>query len=361
MDVVLIGAGRYGNGLVGRKYKEKEFDANLVGVVDPKIDELKLSDTYKLGDTPTYKSIVDVPDEVVQKSITEIALIPQLIPSLFDDLAQRGSKKVILPKPVTPDQKAYQQMLSVLKQKGMQAVVASNWYYSQITTLTKNLLSKLQGQSVPNPELVEQYREEFDSIDKTFKIQKVEVEYNKQDEVLTIDPPAQELPHALQIVYSTGLTDFVGSTMTATPDFQTESRVSVNLSEVKGIEDGISINSDLQMGDRLDKRRERLVKVYLDDDDNEPDVIVDYDAQFTPDGICKKLPEIRCDIKKDGKRTEWRLPVVEDNLNVMYGRMLDYFENDSTDALTLEGYSPVAENISKAQTLWEQVVKKINK
>lgn len=361
MDVVLIGAGRYGNGLVGRKYKEHEFNANLVGVVDPKIDEIKLSESYKLGDTFTYQSLKDVPDKVVQESITEIALIPQLIPALFEDLAQRGSKKIILPKPVTPDQKAYQQMLSTLKTKGMQAVVASNWYYSQITTLTKNLLAKLQGKPVPNPELVEQYREEFDSMDKTFKIQKVEVEYNKQNEVLTIDPPAQELPHALQIVYSTGLTDFVGATMTATPDSQTESRVSVNLSEVKGVEDGISINSDLQMGDRLDKKRERLVKVYLNDDDDEPDVIVDYDAQFLPDGTCQKLPEIRCDIKKDGKRTEWSLPVVEDNLNVMYKRMLDYLEDGKTDALTLEGYSPVAQNISRAQSLWEYAVKKINK
>ena len=103
MNVVLIGAGRYGNGLVGRKYKEHEFNADLVGVVDPKIDELVLSDTYRLGDTPTYKSLKDVPEDVVKKSITEIALIPQLIPALFDDLAQRGSKKIILSKPVTPD------------------------------------------------------------------------------------------------------------------------------------------------------------------------------------------------------------------------------------------------------------------
>ena len=357
MDVILVGAGRYGNGLVGRKYKEHEFNANLVGVVDPKIDEIKQSDSYRLGDTFTYQSLKDVPDKVVQDSITEIALIPQLIPALFDDLAQRGSKKIILPKPVTPDQTAFNHMLSTLKTKGMRAVVASNWYYSQITTLTKNLLAKLQGQPVPNPELVEQYREEFDQLDKTFKVQKVEVEYNKKDEVLTIDPPAQELPHALQIVYSTGLTDFDGSTMSAQPTEQTRSRVSVNLSEVKGVEDGIYINSDLQMGDKLDKRRERLLKIYLNDDDPEPDVVVDYDAQFAPDGTCQKLPEIRCDIKKDGKRSEWTLPVVEDNLNVMYSRMLDYFEDDTTDALTLEGYAPVARNISQAQTLWKNIVK----
>lgn len=356
MDVILVGAGRYGNGLVGRKYKEHEFNANLVGVVDPKIDEIRQQDTYMLGDTPTYRSIEEIPDELVKNSITEIALIPQHIPELFTDLSQKGSKKIILPKPVTPDQMAFHNMLEILRKQGMKAVVASNWYYSQITELTKNLLAKIQGNRVPNPELVEKYKEEFDSIDSTFKIQKVEVEYNKKDEVLTIDPPSQELPHALQIVYSTGLTDFEDTEMSADSESQTKSRVSVNLSNVRNIEGGISINSDLQMGDRLDKRRERLLKVYLDDDDPEPDIVVDYDAQFTPSGVCKKLPEICCDVKKDGKRTTWRLPIVEDNLNVMYDRMLNFFQNPKTDALTLEGYKPVADTIGEAQQRWEEVV-----
>ena len=357
MDVVLVGAGRYGNGLVGRKYKEREFDANLVGVVDPKIDELKLSDTYKLGDTPTYRSVDEVPADVMKTSITEIALIPQLIPALFQNLADKGSKKIILPKPVTPNTKEYSKMLSTLNQQGMEAVVASNWYYSQITELARNFFAKIQGLTIPNPDLLEQYREEMDSFDDTFEIQKVEVEYNKQNEVLTIDPPSQELPHALQIVYSTGLTDFVGTQMHAKPDEQTSSRVSLDLTDVRDVAEGISINSDLQMGDRLDKKRERLLKVYLNDDDPDPDIIVDYDAQFAPDGTCQKLPEIICDVKKGGKRTAWSLPIVEDNLNVMYDRMLGFFDGKKKDALTLQAYKPVADTIGKAQDLWEYAVK----
>ncbi len=357
MDVVLVGAGRYGNGLVGRKYKEREFDANLVGVVDPKIDELILSDSYKLGDTPRYKTVDEVPSDVMKSSITEIALIPQLIPTLFQNLADKGSKKIILPKPVTPNTKEYSKMLSTLNEQGMEAVVASNWYYSQITELAKNFFAKIQGFTIPNPALLEQYRQEMDSFDDTFEIQKVEVEYNKQNEVLTIDPPSQELPHALQIVYSTGLTDFVGTHMHANPDEQTESRVSIDLTNIHDVADGITINSDLQMGDRLDKKRERLLKIYLNDDDPEPDIIVDYDAQFAPDGTCQKFPEIICDIKKDGRRTAWRLPIVEDNLNVMYERMLGFFDGKKKDALTLQEYKPVADTIGKAQDLWEDAVK----
>lgn len=356
MDVILVGAGRYGNGLVGRKYKEHEFDANLVGVVDPKIDEIKQGDSYRLGDTPTFKTIDEIPSSVLGNSITEIALIPQLIPKVFDDLSRKGSKKIILPKPVTPDYTAYKKMLETLKQQGMKAVVASNWYYSQITELTKNLLAKIQGNKVPNPDLVEQYADKFDVMDRHFKIQKVEVEYNKKDEVLTIDPPSQELPHALQIVYSTGITDFDGTDMYVNPDTQTRSSVSLDLTNVSDVEGGIHINSDLKMGDRLDKKRERLLKVYLDDDDPEPDIIVDYDAQFAPDGTCQKLPEISCDLKKNGKRVAWKIPILEDNLNVMYERMLGFLGEKQSDALTLEKYQPVAENISKAQQLWEDTV-----
>ncbi len=358
MDVILVGAGRYGNGLVGRKYKEREFDANLVGVVDPKIDEIKLTDTYQLGDTPTYRTVDEVPESVMKNSITEIAIIPQMIPSLFQNLAQRGSKKIILPKPVTPDTAEFSKMLSTMEKDGIEAVVASNWYYSQITEMTRNFLAKIQGLRVPNPDLVEHYREEMDSFDDTFEIQKVEVEYNKQDEVLTIDPPAQELPHALQIVYSTGITDFTDAQMYVNPDEQTDSRVSVNIQNIPNVEGGISINSDLKMGDKLDKKRERLLKIYLNDDDPEPDIIVDYDAQFTPDGICKKLPEIHCDIKKHGKRTTWSLPIVEDNLNVMYRRMLGFFDSKKEDALTLQAYKPVADKIGEAQQLWTEAKNK---
>ncbi len=357
MDVILVGAGRYGNGLVGRKYKEREFDANLVGVVDPKIDEIKLSADYRLGDTPTYRTIDEIPEDVIKNSVTEIAIIPQLIPSLFQRLADRGSKKIILPKPVTPDTVEFSKMLSTMEKDGMDAVVASNWYYSQITEMTRNFLAKIQGKIVPNPDLVERYREEMDSFDDIFEIQKVEVEYNKQKEVLTIDPPAQELPHALQIVYSTGITDFSDAKMTAVPEEQTDSRVSVKLQNVRDVEGDISINSDLQMGDRLDKKRERLLKIYLNDDDPDPDIVVDYDAQFSPDGTCQKLPEIRCDVKKHGKRTTWRLPIIEDNLNVMYKRMLGFFDSKKEDALTLQAYKPVADRIGEAQQLWEEATK----
>lgn len=36
MQVILIGAGRYGNGLVGKKHKEGVFNTKLDAVVDTK-------------------------------------------------------------------------------------------------------------------------------------------------------------------------------------------------------------------------------------------------------------------------------------------------------------------------------------
>ncbi|MBQ3641231.1 hypothetical protein II906_04820, partial [bacterium] len=61
MEVLLIGAGRYGNGLVGRKYAKGELKAKLAGVVDPKIDEIKKSPSYFLQGIPAYHSIEEVP------------------------------------------------------------------------------------------------------------------------------------------------------------------------------------------------------------------------------------------------------------------------------------------------------------
>ena len=56
-------------------------------------------------------------------------------------------------------------------------------------------------------------------------------------------------------------------------------------------------------------------------------------------------------------RSTWRLPIIEDNLNVMYKRMLGFFDSKKEDALTLQAYKPVADTIGQAQSLWEDAVK----
>lgn len=353
MNVILVGAGRYGNSLIGRKYRDKEFKADLTGVVDPKIDEIKKQDTYKLGNTPTYKNLKEVPKNELKNSIVEIALIPQIIPQTFADIANKGVKNVILPKPVTSDRDKFEGMLETTKKNKMNVVVASNWHYSEITGLTKAVIEKVRGKEVKNKAIEKKYDDVLQKSDKQFEIEKVEVEYNKKNEVLTIDPPSQELPHALQMVYSTGITDFKDTEMKADKDKQSKSRVNIELSNVKGIKDGITINSDLQMGDKLDKRRERLLKIYLNDDDKEPDIIADYDALFSSEGECLKRPTIEYDVTKDGERTHWKVPIEEDNLNIMYEEMFNFFEGKENNALTLEEYTPVAEEICEAQEKWE--------
>ena len=100
MKVILIGAGRYGNGLVGRKYKEGEFGAELASVVDPKINQIKTQKDYTLKDTPAYKNLEELPKDTYDKNtVAEIALIPDHIVETVQKIANLGIKKMILPKP----------------------------------------------------------------------------------------------------------------------------------------------------------------------------------------------------------------------------------------------------------------------
>lgn len=363
MEVILIGAGRYGNSLVGRKYVEGELGAKLIGVVDPKIDEIKNRPDYKLGDTPTYRSLDEIPKDVFnKKTVAEIAIIPKYIPYTFEQLSKKGIKNVILPKPVTSDMDSFETMKETAAAKGIKTAVASNWHYSKMASLTRAILDKTRGKKAQQNPILEEYKQELAATIPNLKIKKVEIEYNKKQEVLTIDPPSQELPHALQIAYSTGLTNFENVDLILDARKQSKSRVNVTIQDKESdIPQGIEINSDLNMGDKLDKQRERLLKIYLDDDDSQPDIVIDYDAKFSPLGHCEKHPNIEYDISRNGKRIYWKTEIKEDNMNVMYDSMFDYFKGKKQEqkkALTLEKYTPISNCICIIQDIWESIVRK---
>jgi len=362
MNVILIGAGRYGNHLVGRKYIDGEINGYLIGVVDPNIDKIKKQPDYTLKDTPTYRSIEEIPCDVFdKKTVAELAIVPKIIPDNFLTLAKKGIKNIILPKPVTSDSDSFQKMKDAAKKYDIKTAVASNWHYSTIVNISKAIIDKTKGKKVSVPP---EYKKELDKTLSDIGIKKIEIDYNKQNEVLTIDPPSQELPHALQIVYSTGLTDFKNVKMSLDPKKQSKSRVNVKIEDKKSkIEGGILINSDLNMGDKLTRQRERLLKIYLDDEDRAPDIVIDYDAKFTPSGKCIKHPYIKYDVTKDGKRVHWEKEITEDNMNVMYDKIFGYFNGDKSatrTALTLDRYTPISNCICNVQKMWENIVKKNN-
>lgn len=358
MQVILIGAGRYGNGLVGKKHKEGVFNTELEAVVDPRIKEISAQTDYNLGKTPQYDNFKNIPKEKITKdTIVEIAVNPEVIPTLFNELAQNNVKNVIFPKPVATKYNDYQELVKNAIKYNIRTAVTSNWYYSDITKLTKAILQKVQGKKVKDKLIANKYKPELDNLPQKFKIEKVELEYNKQYEKLDIDPPAQELPHALQIINATGLCDYNGITFKLPPNKQSPSAVNVNFQNVKGIKKGITINSDLQMGNKLDKQRERLLKVYLNDDDPQADIITDYDALFDKTGLCIKPANIFVDITKNGKTTKWTKTIWEDNLNVMYHDIIGFFEDKIQDVATLEKYELIAKYICAIQSAWEKITK----
>ncbi|MBR1977419.1 hypothetical protein IKA15_03985 [bacterium] len=357
MKVILIGAGRYGNGLVGSKYAKGDyFGTKIDSVVDPEIKNISGQENYNLLGAKEYDSFDKIPDENIdENTVVEMAVVPEIIPEIFNRITNRGIKKVILPKPVTHDFASFIKMKKISDEKGIKSVVASNWHYSDITKLTREVLFKVIGGKIEG-NTAKKYNFDIDSIKDKFEVENVEIEYSKKHEVLTIDPPAQEMPHALQILYSVGITDFGDEKYYLDPNKQSESAVHVEFKKVPGIKHGITINSDLQKGDKTDLRRERLLKIYLNDDDPEADIIADYDAQFEK-GVCTKPASITVDITKDNKTTKLKTEITEDNMDAMYKSMFDYLRGEENNALEIDDYEPIALKISQIQTDWEKALK----
>ena len=112
------------------------------------------------------------------------------------------------------------------------------------------------------------------------------------------------------------------------------------------------------MGDKLDKRRERVLKIYLNDEDKEADIIADYDALFDSQANCLKPASVSVDITKNNQTTKWTREIIEDNIDVMYRKMMNFFKNKNSDVLTLDKYRSVSQQICKIQSLWENIVRK---
>ncbi len=357
-NVILIGAGRYGNGLVGRKYAQGKIEgAELSAVVDPNIDQIAQSSNYVLGKASAYDSFEKIPESAItEDTVAEFAVHPKIIPDLFQQVLGRNVKNVILPKPVTSDKNLFNNMLSEAEANKTKTAVASNWFYSSITSMTKTILDAVKSQGTGKAES-QDVAELASQLPQGLEIEEVRLEYSKQSEVLTIPPPSQELPHALQIIHSTGLTDFDRTILVLNPKRQSESCVNVRYGNIKGVKNGIQINSDLNKGDRTDEKRERYLRVYLNDDDPEADIVADYNAEFDSEGNCTRLPSVSLDINKGGEHLEAKIEIDEDNLESMYEKIFRYFKTgDDTDVLTLEKFQPVQEQIAVIQNIWSDII-----
>ena len=355
MRVLLIGAGRYGNDLIGKKYVSGELGVKLAGVIDPKIEEIKHSVSYCLKGVPTYKSIDDVPSKLIRNSVIDIALIPQIVPEIYGKLLDKGAKQVILPKPVVTNTDDFEKMINMTNENNAQALVASNWHYSDITATVKEILSKITGNNFDKHKFNSNLEEKLEKIPSEYKIKKVNVQYNKKNEVLTIDPPLQELPHALQIVYSAGITNLQNVQVAVKKILQSKSRVNAELKNVENVKKSIVLNSDLQMGEKLAKQRERIVDILLENNNSQAKMTIDYDAYFK-NGICEKSPSIHFESYDKKNNCNWDYVIEEDNMNTMYNMMLNFFRGENNTSLTLKKYTPISKILCEIQNQWKSKI-----
>jgi len=353
LGVILIGAGRYGNGLVGRKYAQGNyFGAKIDSVVDPNIEKIRTQRNYNLRNARTYSNLDDVVIDDLQNTVAEIALTPNHIPVIFNKIVEKGIKKVILPKPVATDIRTFESIKTIAQKNNVTALVTSNWHYSEITRFLKAILDKAQGKEV-DPLILSKYQKELSAIDSNYQIQNVNIEYSKQDEVLTIPPPSQELPHVLQILQSTGLCNIENSEFVMDTLDQTEGRVHLKIFGDDFSVRHIYINSDLKKGKETKNKRERIVTIELKNTktDSSATIIADYDAVFS-NSKCIKSANISYKEHQNGNVTEWTRAIEEDNMDSMYNSIYSHFNGNDSDALTLEKYTPIAKMISKIQTVW---------
>jgi hypothetical protein len=71
-----------------------------------------------------------------------------------------------------------------------------------------------------------------------------------------------------------------------------------------------------------------MVNVWLENENSNAKISVDYDAYFN-NGVCEKYPSVHFESNNTGQYDQWEYTVKEDNMDTMYNTMLDYFRGES--------------------------------
>lgn len=370
LNSTLVGAGRYGNGLVGQKYIKNRLGSNINSVIDPNINILRKRKDFHLNNIPSYKNAIEwsASQPINQNTVVDLALKPEIIPRAFKEYIDLGVRKIILPKPVSYDLKKLDEMKRLSQQYDIKTAVTSNWHYSKVTRLTKIILNKILGKNEKlfSETFMKNIGKNLIQIKKkdNLKIKKVRIVYNKNRQVYDDTTPVLcEFPHVLQILSSTGLMDFNKNSYKAKITEATKTKLALEYTNVRNISDKVEIETDLNyIGDKISDKK-RLLEIYLNDDKPNPAIIVDYNVMFDSDGICIKPATINVDIQKNEKNIKWAWNLEktkEDNLESMYKDIFRKFNNTDNEKylknriLTLENYIPIAKEVSKIQRLWKR-------
>ncbi|OGI00722.1 MAG: hypothetical protein A2Y25_11670 [Candidatus Melainabacteria bacterium GWF2_37_15] len=356
LPVILVGAGRYTMKLAGPKYTKGNFPTEVIGVVDPYINRSTYENSV-MRNIPLFENFEQLGRQIQDKSkcVVDLALKGSVIPQVISEYAQAGMKNFILPKPVAFTHEGLDTINSTIRHHGLNACIVSNWHFSDIPRKISQLLNKAK--------------------DKNLALSRAEMYFSKQrDRIDNVTPPLSELPHALQILESSGL---INSKLDIPHLFEASpSKVAVRYKPA-GTETDIRAFVDLQAKPGELEWIDRRLDLWFDNNklpvklpEKRPsDIRVNFNIRF--DDNCQNV------IRKGSIKLQDWLKVLlkednlefgknEDNLQKAYKRILNKFRKQtqgsdnvntsqqSSEVLEFSEYLPLAKQLINIQKLWEK-------
>lgn len=356
MKHTIIGAGDYGAGLVTNLHLNGHLPSvSLDSYVDinPNMEELQtrpvwqspgieilikgVSQRSAAQKIPLYQQLDDWlrtrKDQQLSQYVVDLALTADYAPKVLQDYLEVGVKNFVLPKPFTFNSQIAQEALNSLQRQKAKTAVASNWFYSDITQKTKQLL---------------------DTLTKQYSVDRVELDYSCKGQDIR-SPVHDELPHAIQILASTGLINPEKSEPTVT--LAETCRISTQYQSLFN-NAPIQVNSFLDQAYNTTSKRKRELRIYLNDGDAEPDVIVNYDVLFNRSGQLQKPGSIAIDLPDRKENEFFPENTMAKMYNVIFNAMQKKpadFEKDKT-ILRLQSYLPIIKQLEKIEKQWSSKV-----
>ncbi|HET9644035.1 MAG TPA: hypothetical protein VFP68_11905 [Burkholderiaceae bacterium] len=197
--VTLVGYGRYGN-YIGPKYARCGHPWEIHAVVDPQVSRDAFDQTV-LGKLRPHTQLLQTAEAWSQQYfsklepskrsqvVVELALAADKVLEAARQYILAGVKNLILPKPVVDTEEALVELIELVRRHRVKAAVASQWFYSSLPRIVARDLRRLtSGPGAPHPDL-----------------DRVVIEFSKENGHGIAPAPLCELPHALQILDCAGL------------------------------------------------------------------------------------------------------------------------------------------------------------
>jgi CRP-like cAMP-binding protein len=365
-DVTLVGYGRYGSLHIGPKYAIQRDLWNMSAIVDPalttsqyRVSRLGLSrpevPIFATFDAWQQGYFDKLSEGAKANHVVEIALRPGLVCDQAMLYMRAGVKNVILPKPVTANREQFDQLSEEVTKRGVKAAVASQWHYSDLPRIIRREIKRLVGQ--PDGHVTD------------MRLRRVELDFSKENGVaISATPPLSELPHAIQLLESIGLIDLARHEPDVTGD---EVCVEV-VYRPANITEGIHVRASLDWTpeDRIKLQyphwdvQNRSLRVYLDDDQSEPALCVDFWVKFDRTGRFAIRPGrlILPEPARSDARNSLLMEFVDDQLLNMLRKIYTAFAQDFEEfqldngVLSLDRYANIGKQLMLIEQAWSGAI-----